>query len=163
MYSTPLSLVKLLAKSIILSSLTDTLSHHESIETENQLKINIDHILLVVKDLENTISFYRHLGFTHEETINRPKDRVGIIKKDNMMVELMQLPEGHETYREPRKNSDIGFRHIGFRVEDIHEVYESLKDKIQFDGPPVRSAGRGDRKLLFFKDPDGVELHFIQE
>jgi catechol 2,3-dioxygenase-like lactoylglutathione lyase family enzyme len=127
------------------------------------LKINVDHILLVVKDLENTISFYRHLGFTHEETIKRPNDTVGVIKKDNLMIELMQLPEGHETYREPRKNSDIGFRHIGFRVEDIQGVYESLKDKIQFDGPPGHSAGRGERKLLFFKDPDGVELHFIQE
>ncbi len=127
------------------------------------MKINVDHILLVVKDLENTINFYRHLGFTHVETITRPNDTVGVIKKDNLMIELMQLPEGGETYREPRKNSDIGFRHIGFRVGNLHEVYESLKDKIQFDGPPVHSAGRGDRTLLFFKDPNGVELHFIQE
>lgn len=127
------------------------------------MKINVDHILLVVKNLENTINFYRHLGFTHVETVNRPNDIVGIIKKDNYMIELMQLSDGHETYREPRKNSDIGFRHIGFRVEDMEEVYESLKDKIHFDGPPVISAGRGDRRLLFFKDPDGVELHFIQE
>mgnify|MGYP002725743224 CR=1 FL=1 len=142
---------------------TDTLSRHEPIKTEKQLKINVDHILLVVKDLEDTISFYRHLGFTHVETINRPNDTVGVIKKDNLMIELMQLPKGHETYRELRTNSDIGFRHMGFRVEDIQGVYESLKDKIQFDGPPVSSAGRGDRTLLFFKDPDGVELHFIQE
>ena len=127
------------------------------------MKINVDHILLVVKDLENTINFYGHLGFTHLETVKRPNDIVGVIKKDNLMIELMQLPEDHETYRDPRKNSDIGFRHIGFRVEDMEEVYESLKDKIQFDGPPVISVGRGDRRLLFFKDPDGVELHFIQE
>jgi catechol 2,3-dioxygenase-like lactoylglutathione lyase family enzyme len=127
------------------------------------LKINVDHILLVVKDLEDTISFYKHLGFTHVETIERPNDQVGVVKKDNLTIELMQLPRGEETYREPRKNSDIGFRHMGFRVEDLQKVYESLKDKIEFDGPPVISAGRGDRKLLFFKDPNGVELHFIQE
>jgi catechol 2,3-dioxygenase-like lactoylglutathione lyase family enzyme len=142
---------------------TVTLSHGESIEAEKQLKIIVDHILLVVNDLESTINFYKHLGFTHLETVNRPNDIVGVIKKDNLMIELMQLPEGHETYRDPRKNSDIGFRHIGFRVEDMEEVYESLKDTIQFDGPPVISAGRGARRLLFFKDPDGVELHFIQE
>lgn len=127
------------------------------------MKINIDHILIVVKDLEDTIGFYRHLGFKHVETINRPHDIVGVMKKDNIMLELMQLPAGDETYRDPRKNSDIGFRHLGFRVEDIQEVYESLKEKIQFDGPPVSSAGRGERKLLFFKDPNGVEMHFIQE
>ena len=127
------------------------------------MKINVDHILLVVKDLENTISFYKHLEFKHVETIERPNDQLGVMKKDNLTIELMQLPKDDETYREPRKNSDIGFRHIGFRVEDLQEVYERLKDKIQFDGPPVLSAGRGDRKLLFFKDPNGVELHFIQE
>ncbi len=127
------------------------------------MKINIDHILIVVKDLEDTISFYRHLGFTHVETIERPNDTVGVIKKDGLMIELMQLPPGEETYREPRKNSDIGFRHLGFRVDDIQEIYESLKDKVEFDGPPVHSAGRGERRLLFFKDPNGVELHFIQD
>ena len=130
---------------------------------ENPLKINIDHILIVVKNLEDTIRFYQHLGFTHLETIKRPNDTVGVVEKDGLMIELMQLPPGKETYREERINSDIGFRHIGFRVENIQEVYENLKDKILFAGPPVHSAGRGDRRLLFFKDPNGVELHFIQE
>lgn len=127
------------------------------------MKINLDHILLVVKDIEKSVSFYRLLGFEHVETIQRPKDRVGVITKDSLTFELMQLPKGEETYREPRKDSDIGFRHIGFRVDDLQETYENLKHKITFDGPPVRSAGRGNRQLLFFKDPDGVELHFIQE
>ena len=134
-----------------------------SFRVENPVKINVDHILLVVKDLETTISFYKHLGFKHLETIKRPNDKVGVIEKDSLMIELMQLPPGKETYRTPRSNSDIGFRHIGFRVENLQEVYEALKDKIEFDGPPVHSAGRGERKLLFFKDPNGLELHFIQE
>ena len=127
------------------------------------MKITTDHILIVVKDLEDTINFYRLLGFIHVETVNRPNDAVGVMEKDGLKLELMKLPEGDETYRKPRKNSDIGFRHIGFKVENIQEVYESLRDRIQFDGPPVNSAGRGDRKILFFKDPNGVELHFIQE
>jgi catechol 2,3-dioxygenase-like lactoylglutathione lyase family enzyme len=127
------------------------------------LKINLDHILLVVKNIEKSVSFYRHLGFKHVETIHRPNDRVGVMTKDNFTLELMQLPKSEETYREPRKNSDIGFRHIGFHVDDLQEAYDKLKDKIEFDGPPVHSASRGSRELLFFKDPDGVELHFIQE
>jgi catechol 2,3-dioxygenase-like lactoylglutathione lyase family enzyme len=127
------------------------------------LRIKLDHLLFVVKNLEDAIDFYGHLGFKHVETIDRPNDRVGVIKKDTLTFELMQLSKGTETYRESRKNSDIGFRHIGFHVNDLEEVYERLKDEIQFDGPPVHSAGRGNRKLLFFKDPDGVELHFIQE
>ena len=127
------------------------------------MKIITDHILIVVKDLEDTIRFYGHLGFRHVETINRPNDKVGLMEKDGLKLELMKLPDGEETHRRPRRNSDIGFRHIGFKVEDVQEVYEGLRDRIRFDGPPVSSAGRGDRKILFFKDPNGVELHFIQE
>ena len=127
------------------------------------MKINLDHLLLVVKDIEKSVSFYQQLGFEHVETIQRPNDRIGVITKDNLTFELMQLPNGEETHRAPRKDSDLGFRHIGFRVDDLQETYENLKDKIMFDGPPVQSAGRGSRQLLFFKDPDGVELHFIQE
>ena len=127
------------------------------------MKISTDHILIVVQDLEETISFYRHLGFVHVETIDRPNDTLGLMEKDGLKLELMKLPDGEETHRRPRKDSDIGFRHIGFRVEDVQEAYEDLRGSIRFDGPPVRSAGRGDRKILFFKDPNGVELHFIQE
>lgn len=127
------------------------------------MKISTDHILIVVQDLEETISFYRHLGFVHVETIDRPNDTLGLMEKDGLKLELMKLPDGEETHRRPRKDSDIGFRHIGFRVEDVQEAYEALRGSIRFDGPPVSSAGRGDRKILFFKDPNGVELHFIQE
>lgn len=85
------------------------------------------------------------------------------MRKDNLKLELMKLPTGTETYRHPRINSDVGFRHIGFKVDDINEIYDSLKDKINFDSSPEISAGRGGRKILFFKDPNGIELHFIQE
>jgi glyoxylase I family protein len=122
-----------------------------------------DHVLIVVKDLERSIDFYELLGFKHLETIQRPRDRVALMRLGGVKVELMSLPEGEETYRLPRKLSDIGFRHVGFRVENLEEVYDRLKDKIRFDSPPRAIAGRGSRMTVFFKDPDGVEMHFVQE
>jgi catechol 2,3-dioxygenase-like lactoylglutathione lyase family enzyme len=127
------------------------------------MRIITDHILIVVNNLEESINFYELLGFRHLETVQRPTDIVGVLQKDELKLELMKLPEGEETYRTPRKDSDIGFRHIGFKVDNLRAVYEHYKDKITFQGPPVESAGRGTRKLLFFHDPNGVELHFIQE
>lgn len=126
-------------------------------------EIVLDHALIVVTDLERSIDFYRLLGFEHIETIQRPDDRVSVMRLGEMKIELMRLQEGMETYRPPRKVTDIGFRHIGFRVEDVEEVYGRLKDVIDFDSPPRPIAGRGNRKTVFFRDPDGVELHFVQE
>jgi catechol 2,3-dioxygenase-like lactoylglutathione lyase family enzyme len=122
-----------------------------------------DHILIVVKNLERSIEFYKLLGFKHLETIQRPEDRVGVLQLGVTKFELMCLPEGQETYRTPRILTDTGFRHVGFRVDDVEKVYETLKDKINFDSPPRAIVGRGNRMTVFFKDPDGVEMHFVQE
>jgi glyoxylase I family protein len=122
-----------------------------------------DHVLIVARDLERSIEFYSLLGFEHLETIQRPNDRVAVMRLGNVKIELMNLPEGKETTREPRKLSDLGFRHIGFKVDDLEEVYDRLKDKISFQAPPRKIPGRGNRMTVFFKDPDGVEMHFVQE
>ena len=123
----------------------------------------LDHVLIVVKDLERSIEFYRLLGFEHLETIQRPKDRVSVMKLGAVKIELMHQKEGSETYRPARKLTDIGFRHIGFKVDDVEEVYNKLKGVIEFDSPPVSIAGREGRLTVFFKDPDGVELHLVQQ
>jgi predicted lactoylglutathione lyase len=68
------------------------------------LEIITDHILIVVKNLNESIDFYKLLGFKHLETVQRPHDAVGVMQKDQMKLELMKLPVGEETYRVPRKN-----------------------------------------------------------
>lgn len=122
-----------------------------------------DHVLIVVKDLERSIEFYGLLGFELLEIIQRPRDRVAVMRLGGVKVELMNLPDGEETYRRPRTLSDTGFRHMGFSVDDVEAVYERLKDKIDFHAPPRMIQGRGNRMTVFFKDPDGVEMHFVQE
>jgi len=126
-------------------------------------EVAFDHVLIVVKDLERSIGFYELLGFQHLETIQRPRDRVAVMRLGPVGIELMNLPEGEETYRRQRELSDIGFRHLGFSVEDIWETYERLRDEIPFDSPPRPIPGREGRMTVFFHDPDGVEMHFVQE
>ena len=126
-------------------------------------EVALDHFLIVVRDLERSIEFYELLGFEHVETIQRPDDRVGVMRLGATKIELMCQREGRETHRPPRKITDTGFRHIGFRVDDVRETFERLKDMIEFDSPPRPIAGRQGRLTVFFKDPDGVELHFVQE
>ena len=126
-------------------------------------EVAFDHVLIVVKDLDRSIGFYELLGFQHLETIQRPRDRVAVMRLGPVGIELMNLPEGEETYLRQRELSDIGFRHLGFSVGDIWETYERLRDEIPFDSPPRPISGREGRMTAFFHDPDGVEMHFVQE
>jgi len=125
--------------------------------------VEFDHVLIVVENLERSIEFYEQIGFEHKDTIQRPKDRVGVMTLGPVKIELMYQKEGTETYRPARKLTDIGFRHIGFKVDDVEEVYNKLKGVIEFDSPPISIAGREGRLTVFFKDPDGVELHLVQQ
>ena len=126
------------------------------------IDLTFDHVLIVVQDLERSIEFYRLLGFAHVQTHQRPNDRVAVMRLREAKIELMHQSEG-ETLRPPRKITDIGFRHLGFRVEDVMDAYERLKDRIRFDSPPTPIAGRPGRLTVFFHDPDGIELHLVQE
>lgn len=123
---------------------------------------SFDHVLIVVKNLERSIKFYKHLGFEHVETIQRPKDKVGVMQLGSIKIELMCQIEGMETHRTVRNTTDLGFRHLGLRVKNVEEVYENLNHLIDFDSAPTPIVGRKNRITVFFKDPDGVELHFVQ-
>lgn len=127
------------------------------------MDFTFDHVLIVVQDLERSIEFYRLLGFTHIQTIQRPDDKVAVMRLGEAKIELMKQREGLETRRPPRKLTDTGFRHLGFRVGDVAAAYERLKDRIMFDSPPIPIAGRPGRLTVFFRDPDGTELHLVQE
>ena len=127
------------------------------------MDFTFDHVLIVVQDLERSIEFYRLLGFTHIQTIQRPDDKVAVMRLGEAKIELMKQREGLETRRPPRKLTDTGFRHLGFRVGDVAAAYERLKDRIMFDPPPIPIAGRPGRLTVFFRDPDGTELHLVQE
>jgi len=127
------------------------------------IDFTFDHVLIVVHDLELSVEFYRLLGFSHVQTIQRPDDRVAVMRLGEAKIELMEQREGLETHRPPRRITDIGFRHLGFKVEDVVGSYERLKDRVSFDSPPIPIAGRPGRLTVFFHDPDGTELHLVQE
>jgi catechol 2,3-dioxygenase-like lactoylglutathione lyase family enzyme len=125
--------------------------------------VTLDHVLIVVHDLERSVDFYGLLGFQHVETIQRPDDRVAVMRLGAAKIELMHQRESLETQRPPRRITDTGFRHLGFRVPDVAAAYSRLKDRIRFDSPPTPIAGRPGRLTVFFHDPDGTELHLVQE
>jgi catechol 2,3-dioxygenase-like lactoylglutathione lyase family enzyme len=150
--------------------------------------ITLDHIALMVSDLEKSLDFYRDLlGFellSPEEHIGGPVAEMVKVPDVHMREYRLVPPGGVNGYQRgegagqitldliqwitpesPRERYPIHHvpsAHICFGVEDLPAVYERLKDKVEFVSPPVRFTGEGEWHVLFFYDPDGNLIELVQ-
>jgi catechol 2,3-dioxygenase-like lactoylglutathione lyase family enzyme len=146
----------------------------------------IDHINIVVADLERSVRFYTELlGFRlmKEATLQGEWiDRIVGLKGVQGRVAYVVAPDGEPRiellhYEAPAGsavavNSSAntrGLRHIALRVDDIMAVVAKLQAaQVEFFSEPVRvPAGvvrhdQGEKTLVYFLDPDGVILELAQ-
>jgi catechol 2,3-dioxygenase-like lactoylglutathione lyase family enzyme len=152
-------------------------------------KITMDHVAVMVSDLERSLEFYRNvLGLevvTPEEHGGGPVDEMTAMKDTHVREYRMRTPGGVNGHR---RSADFGFTfdliewvspksptgrrpihhlpsaHFCFGVEDVPATYERLKAAgVEVVSPPVRFSGEGEWHVLFFYDPDGnlLELNEI--
>ena len=150
----------------------------------------IDHIAVMVSDIEKSLHFYRDLlgmeVVTPEEHIEGPVAEM--VKKPgcHMREYRMRAPEGVQGYDRNDEGVALTFdiiqwlkpespearyeihhvpsAHICFGVENLPAIYERLKaEGGEFVSAPVRFSGEGEWHVLFFYDPDGnlLELNEI--
>ena len=137
----------------------------------------VRHIGIVVKNIENSLKFYRDLlGLQIQRAMNESGEYI-----DNMLgfkdvkvktvkmsapngltlVELLEfdVPKGSNLSRHV---NDIGASHVAFTVSNIDEMYEKLKQSgIKFNAPPQLSPD-GYAKVTFCFDPDGTPVELVQ-
>ncbi len=142
---------------------------------------NIDHINIVVSDLEKSVDFYtRILGFTEKrrghlegewiEAVTGIKnicaDVVFISIEAGPRIELLcyRTPEGKSFDANSLPNT-TGLRHIAFQVDDMDSAVKRLKDAgVRIVGGPssvpeqVINHDSGRKTLCYFLDPDGTLL-----
>ena len=139
----------------------------------------IHHVEMVVKDLEESVAFYRDvLGF--EVILQYPEmvvdsDAIGLpgehaklkwafLKAGNGIIELHQYlsPVGKPL---DRRNCDVGLGHVAFTVANIEEVYQTLLRKgVKFNYKPLRIKD-GEAKgvhWVYMQDPDGITVELYQ-
>lgn len=143
---------------------------------------HVDHINIVVSDLDRSVRFYTELlGLAETRRARLTGDWIEAIVglKDVMAdvvfvqplgggprIELIQYhsPRG-EAFPENARPNTAGLRHIAFQVEDMEAIRARLEAAgVHFFGPPVQVPGGvvehddGHKSLCYFLDPDGVLL-----
>lgn len=146
----------------------------------------IDHINIVVSDLERSVKFYTEvLGFEKINTVHLEGgwiDSVAGLKGVNADVAFIVAPQGELKiellcYKSPTGEplpvnslaNTVGLRHIALRVDDIKASVKRLKDagveplseptvvpKHVAPCSPVRKT------MFYFLDPDGVLLEIAE-
>ncbi len=138
----------------------------------------INHINIVVSNLDKTKTFFVQLGFVvgdESELSGEWISNIVNLKNVNARYVTLSLP-GTETnlelieYKSPKSTQDpnmqkanqIGFRHIAFEVENIEDVVYNLKDKgIKFISP-IQTYPKTGKRLVYFWGPDNILLELAQ-
>jgi lactoylglutathione lyase len=131
-------------------------------------KINhIQHIGIPVTNMEVSEAFYNQLGFVNSMSSEffhkAEKGRVKMMQRDDMILEIYQMPESELIEIRTRKNGHID--HIAFDVENIDEVFELLKGEgfnIQEEAPVFLPFWKNGCKYFNIIGPDGERIEFNQ-
>jgi catechol 2,3-dioxygenase-like lactoylglutathione lyase family enzyme len=150
------------------------------------MPLAIDHINIVVSDLEKSVRFYTELlGFNESKRAHLEGEWIesivglkGVVADVAFIVapagepriELLcyKTPLGEALPANSLANT-VGIRHIAFRVDDIYTASEKLKNAgVKLLGEPVVvpetvvTHDAGHKMLCYFHDPDGVLLEITE-
>ncbi len=116
--------------------------------------LSIDHIELIVRDVDEFVEFYQKLGFKLLSRTGHHGDSAELqLPGDDQPIIELHVASGEE---------NIGVNHIALKVSNAHEAHTELAAKgITFyaEGPRfIQSTGR---TVVNFRDPDGWRLQLV--
>lgn len=120
----------------------------------------IHHVAIIVSDYEKSKDFYvNKLGFEIiRENYRDARDDYKLdLKLGECELELFGIKKSPVR---PSYPEACGLRHLAFHVEDIEDTIRLLNAQ-GIETEPVRLDEFTDKKMTFFRDPDGLplELH----
>jgi len=118
------------------------------------------HVGIIVSDLERSKAFYRALGFEQGVEHHHEDKTISFMRLGALEVELF-------AYRETVPATDatgrvLGFRHLALETRDIDATFARLKAAGVLPSDAAVLTLPAGWRLMFFPDPDGVEIEIKQ-
>lgn len=129
--------------------------------------MRIDHVAIVVKDLEKTIELYTQtLGFTQiyrETVLEQGVEAVGLEAGDSV-IELLRPLDEHSVIAKYRGDAETKLHHTAYRVADLKAELARLKDAgvRLIDEHPRQGAHGNLIAFLHPKSTQGVLVELCQ-
>lgn len=125
------------------------------------MQLEAHHVGIIVSDLARSKAFYEVLGF---ETLTERDDgtkTICFLELGGFKLELFAYREAPPAVA--CEGRAIGFRHLALRTEDMAGTVEELRAAgiIGLDTEPHEIPGLA--RLMFFRDPDGIEIEITQD
>lgn len=126
--------------------------------------LTFNHAALFVSNLEESTRFYTEfLGCEVITSYPMPNGgQITYLRCDGGQIELLGYPGVVRPSEPPKLGPEAGIRHIAFKTDDLDGMAARLQAAgVQFRTLP-RVAGSGIGRLMFFYDPDLIEIEVIQ-
>ena len=127
----------------------------------------IDHIGIAVKNLDETMKFYQEalgLKTVATEVVEDQKVRIAFIPVGDSEVELIESTSPDGPVAKFIESRGEGLQHIAFRVENIEEALQELKNKgiRLIDEKPRKGGGGAMIAFVHPKATNGVLVEITQ-
>jgi len=126
--------------------------------------MKVHHIALSVKNLEETVNFYKKL-FGFEEVKNFERKDLGgkaiFLKLNEIQLEIWEFNNKIKNKDDFSNLNILGIKHIAFEVNDIEKTYNEIKSRgIEISEPKQGASGK---RYCFLKDPNGFPLELYEK
>ena len=126
---------------------------------------SFDHVAITVEDMERSVAFYSELlGFTilGQLMLNDNTFKIVYLRSGGASIELFAFKEKGKAVRVGAPDTDLGFKHVALRTDDVDGVTRRLKENgVTYTTEPTDATG--DVRLAFFRDPDGNLLELVSD
>lgn len=122
--------------------------------------MNIRFVTITVKNLEESLNFYKEILDLKEIKRFSPQEAINIVflkDEGSGMIELIEYQKKPKNHQDSKKS----LVSIGLGVVDLQKTLDLLKDKgIEILRGPIEVPSG--EKFAFINDPNGVEIELIQ-